>query len=42
MQCPFCGFRESKVVDSRHTYQIQLEEEENVKSVKKDLLLMKK
>ena len=19
MQCPFCGFRESKVVDSRHT-----------------------
>ncbi len=74
MQCPFCGFRESKVVDSRHTdpntirrrreceeckkrfttyekietsiqdiqIQIQLEEEENVKSVRRDLLHMKK
>ena len=39
MQCPYCNYKESKVVDSRHTS--LLEEEESVNIARRDLLLMK-
>ena len=41
MQCPYCNYKESKVVDQDIQIVILLEEEESVNLVKKDTQLTK-
>ena len=41
MQCPYCNYKESKVVDSRHTDSNSIRRRRECESCKKDTLLMK-